>query len=197
MTSIDHGLIPICPCLQEVGRRWWPKDRLFWLLRDSPIPVDFPACVVKLVLIIADVLVVLFIFIVLIVLAFCPLVVTLQLGGKALAAALGLHSSTQCLQMMTLLPPLFKLLMVPCPFFCHLEDISVCLVMLSCECKVLLLQALGLFRHFFHFFAEREEQFVAIVQRILHLKYYYYQHIKDPAEGGDPRVQPTCLNFST
>ena len=60
--------------------------------------------------------------------------------------------------------------MVPCAFFCHFEDIAVRLVVLAGKCEVLLFQAFGLFRHFLHLFAESEEEFVAVVQRILNLK---------------------------
>ena len=59
--------------------------------------------------------------------------------------------------------------MVPCAFLCHFEDIAVRLIVLAGKCEVLLFQAFGFLRHFLHLFAESEEEFVAVVQRILHL----------------------------
>lgn len=177
MTSIDHGLVPIrCSCLQKLWRWWWAKDRLLRLL-GNVAPVEIPACMLKLVLVVADILVILLVFIVLIVFTFCPLVITVQVGGKTLATTLRLHSSTQCLQVVTLLSPFFQFLMVSCALLCHLEYIAIRLVVFSGKREVLLLQALGLFRHFLHFFAESEEEFVAVIQCILHLKYYYYQQV--------------------
>lgn len=142
---------------------------MLWMLWHALTPIELPVNVIKLVLVIADVLVIFFVLVILIIFAFCPLIITLQFGRKILATTLGLHASTQCLQMVTFLSPFFEFLVVSCALLGHLENIAVRLIVFPGEREVLFLKALGLFRHLLHFFAESKEEFVAVVQRILHL----------------------------
>jgi hypothetical protein len=65
--------------------------------------------------------------------------------------------------------PSFQLFMVPSSFLCHLKNVAIGLLVLAVEGMVLLLQALRLLGHFFHFFAECKEKVVAVVQSILDL----------------------------
>jgi hypothetical protein len=59
--------------------------------------------------------------------------------------------------------------MIPCSFLCHFKNVAVGLLVLAIKGMVLLLQALGLLGHFFHFFAERKEKVIAVIQSILDL----------------------------
>lgn len=162
-------------------------------------PIELPANVIKLVLVITDVLVVFFVLIILVIFAFCPFIITLQFGREVLTATLGLHASTQCLQMMTFLSPFFKFLVVPCALFGHLENIAVRLIVFPGEREVLFFKAFGLFRHLLHLFAESKEEFVAVVQRILHLNIITTDTRQENGRTGDHRQlnKHTCLNFST
>lgn len=132
-------------------------------------PIELPANVIQLVLVITDILVIFFVLVILVIFAFCPLIVTLQFGWEVLATALSLHAATQCLQMVTFLSPFFELLVVPCALLGHLENIAVRLIVFPGKREVLFFKTLGLFRHLLHLFAERKEEFVAVVKRILHL----------------------------
>lgn len=71
--------------------------------------------------------------------------------------------------MVALPPPPFKFFMVPGPFLRHFQDVAVGLLVLPVERMILLLQALGFLRHFFHLFAEGKEKIVAVVQSVLDL----------------------------
>lgn len=88
MTAVHHR-ITVCSGLQQVGGRGWAKDGLLRRLVNSGRWLE--------VVLIAHVLFV--VFVIIIVLAFGPFIVTFQVviafgKSEALASALGLHTST-------------------------------------------------------------------------------------------------------
>lgn len=132
---------------------------------------------VRLILVIIDIVVfallaqilVVFIFVFLVIFAFGAFII-FQLGRETLPPALRLHPAAECLETVALLPPFLQFLVVASPFFRHLEDISIGLVVFSREGKVLFFEPFRLLGHLFHFLAKRQEKIVAIVERIFDLE---------------------------
>lgn len=166
VASIEDGILG-SPRLQEVGGRRWPKDRSFSRTASSG---DITIVIMSVKLsVVAQVV---FILVIIVILAFGTLVIMVQVVvtlGQAFTAALGLHASAQGFEVLALAPPSFKFLLVPSTLFGHFKDVAVGLFVLSVQGVVLLLEALGLLGHLLHLLAERQEEFIAVVQGVLNL----------------------------
>jgi hypothetical protein len=93
-------------------------------------------------------------------------VVTLS---QAFTAPLGLHAPAQGFEVLALAPPSLKFLLVASTLFSHFKDVAIGLFVLPVKGVVLLLKALSLLGHLLHLLAERQEEFIAVVQGVLNL----------------------------
>lgn len=82
---------------------------------------------------------------------------------------IGLHRAAQFLELVVFALQLVDEFLRVRALFGHLKNVLVGRFLLARELHVLLFEPLGLFRHFFHFLAERQEQIIAVVECVFDL----------------------------
>lgn len=161
MAPVHNSTIPRGSSLQKIGRWRWTEHRP--LTRRGSLRDGIELAVLAQLLLI---------FVVVIVFAlgtFFVIVKVAILFSQTLSTTLCLHSTAQSLEMLALASPPFQFFLIASSFFSHFQDVAIGLLMLAVEGVVLLLQALGLLGHFFHFLSESQKQFIAVVQSVLDL----------------------------
>lgn len=113
--------------------------------------------------------------------------------SQTFATTLGLHTTAQSLEVLTLASPSFQLFLVAGALFSHLQDVAIRLLMLAVECVVLLFQTLGLLGHLFHLLSESQKQLITVVQSVLNL----LSLVSNLSKDRQAKELHTCLNFST